>query len=120
MTAPTVAFVLSALRRAIEERDATSQLALYADDAEVRLVDQNNPPSTPRVLRGKQAIAEWIEDVSSRDMTHLVGHEVIQGNQAAFTETCRYPDGTNVLCTAVLDLDQGLIVREFGLQAWDG
>jgi hypothetical protein len=48
-----------------------------------------------------------------------VDHEVVQGNQAAFTETCRYPDGTNVLCTAVLDLDHGLIVRELGLQAWD-
>ncbi|MEU9078841.1 hypothetical protein ACFYUY_08550 [Kitasatospora sp. NPDC004745] len=54
-------------------------------------------------------------------MTHRIENEVLQANRAAFTEACRYPDGTNVLCTAVLDLDDdGRIVRELGLQAWDG
>jgi ketosteroid isomerase-like protein len=119
MTTAPVAFDLAALSRAIEERDAASQLALYADDAEVRLVDQDNPPSAPRILRGKPAIAAWIQDVSARDMTHRVERTVVQGDRAAFTESCRYPDGTAVLCSAVLDLDQGLIVREVGLQAWD-
>ena len=51
-TSTTQTFDFSELKRALEERDATAQLALYADDAEVRLVDRINTPGTPRVLRG--------------------------------------------------------------------
>jgi hypothetical protein len=52
-TTTLTTFDFDKLRRAIEERDASLQLARYADDAEVRIVDRNNPPRTPRVLRGK-------------------------------------------------------------------
>jgi ketosteroid isomerase-like protein len=119
MTTIQPTFDFAALRRAIEGRDVTGQLALYAEDAEVRLVDQNNPPREPRLLRGKDAIREWIEDVCARDMTHRVEHEVVSADRAAFTEACRYPDGVNVLCSAVLEIQNGQIVSELGVQAWD-
>jgi hypothetical protein len=35
------------------------------------------------------------------------------------TEACRYPDGTRVLCLAMLDLRDGLIVRQTAVQEWD-
>ena len=54
---------LEALRRTIEERDAAGMLALYADDAEVRLVDRNDTPGNPRVLSGKDEIRGFVEDV---------------------------------------------------------
>src|SRR3954471_22231248 len=99
-TAPTT-FDLAALKRAIEQRDAAAQVALYAPDAEVRLVDRITTPRSPRVLRGREEIAGWIEDVCGRDMTHSVEQDVLGDGRAAFAEACRYPDGTHVLCMTV-------------------
>ncbi|HWY91202.1 MAG TPA: nuclear transport factor 2 family protein [Solirubrobacteraceae bacterium] len=112
-------FDLSALKRGIEERDASAQLAMYADDAEVTLVDRVAQPSAPRVLRGRGEIQTWIEDVCGRDMTHQVQHTVQDGSGAAFTEACRYPDGTGVICATVLEIDNGLVARQIVVQAWD-
>jgi hypothetical protein len=78
MSTPTAtAFDLAALKRAIEDRDAAGQVALYAPDAEVRLVDRITTPRSPRVLRGRDEIAGWIEDVCGREMTHRVEQEVV-------------------------------------------
>ncbi len=112
-------FDVTTFTRAIEERDASAQLALYSDDALVTLVDRNAQPGAPRVLSGKGEIAAWVQDVCARDMTHSVGHTVSDATGAAFTEACRYPDGTNVLCATVLELQDGLIMRQIGVQAWD-
>jgi ketosteroid isomerase-like protein len=113
------AFDFAALKRGLEERDADAQVALYADDAEVRLVDRINTPASPRVLRGRDEIREWVEDVCARDMTHEVHTPVIAADAIAFTEACRYPDGTNVLCATVLQLEDGRVVRQVAVQAWD-
>jgi ketosteroid isomerase-like protein len=118
-TSTTQTFDFTELKRALEERDATAQLALYADDARVTLVDRINTPGSPRVLHGRAEIRGWIEDICERDMTHHVEMQVVGHGGAAFTEACRYPDGTNVLCVAVLELREGLIAREVGVQAWD-
>lgn len=119
MTTTTHIFDLSAFKQAIEERDANAQLAMYAQDAEVTLVDRVAQPSTPRVLRGRGEIQTWIEDVCGRDMTHRVRHTVQDESGAAFTEACRYPDGKSVMCATVLELDNGLVSRQVGVQAWD-
>jgi hypothetical protein len=110
---------LEALSRAIEERDASGQTAFFADDAEIRLVDQTSPPGSPRVLRGRREIGEYLDDLCGRDMTHHVEHAVANGERASYIVACRYPDGKNVLCAAALDLRDGLIVRQVGVQAWD-
>jgi len=119
-TTTTAAFDLGAFKRAIEERDAAGLIAHYAHDAEVRLVDRDHPPSAPRVLSGKQEIRGWIEDVCDRDMTHRVEQQVMSRDRAAFTEACRYPDGTTVLCLAMLELSAGQVARQTAVQAWDG
>jgi ketosteroid isomerase-like protein len=109
----------AALKRAVEERDAEAQLALYADDAEVRLVDRVNTPRSPRVLRGREEIRDWLEDICARDMTHVVQTPVLGEDALAFIEVCRYPDGTNVLCVTVAELSDRRIVRQVAIQAWD-
>ena len=118
-TDTTRGFDLAALARAIEERDAAAQLELYDDAAEVTLIDRANPPGSPRVLAGKDAIREWIEDVCSRDMTHHVELTLLDGDRAAFSETCRYPDGAGVACAAFIELRDGRVARMNGVQAWD-
>lgn len=115
----TQPFDAEALRRGIEERDADRLLALYADDAELHVVDRNDQPSHPKVIRGRAAIGEYFADVCGRDMTHSVERLVVGDDGAAFTQSCRYPSGARVLCIAVLDLADGLITRQYGVQAWD-
>lgn len=108
-----------ALRRAHEEHDADLALSLYADDAEIRIIDRNSPPSSPFVLRGKEQISEYLRDVFGREMTHHVENEVIGENRAALNVACQYPDGTRVLCAGTLEVRDGKIVREVDVQAWD-
>ena len=108
------------LKRAIEGRKASALASLYADDAIVQVIDRDNPPSKPRSLRGRGAIAAYFEDVCGRDMTHKVEAGVAVGNRLAFTQSCAYPDGTKVYCSAMIDLKGGKIARQVVVQAWDG
>ncbi len=65
------------LRRAQEQRDLDAMLDLYADDAEIHIVNRNTPPNSPYVLRGKEEIAEYLSDVFGRDMSHSIENEVV-------------------------------------------
>jgi hypothetical protein len=107
------------LRRGIEERDAATLLDLYAADAELHVVDRNDQPSHPKVIRGRAAIGEYLTDVCGRDMTHSIERLVVGNNGAAFIQACRYPGGAAVRCVAVLDIRDGLITRQSGVQTWD-
>jgi len=118
-TQTTTRFDLTKLSRAIEERDASTQLAMYAPQATVTIADRITQPGSPRVLHDRGEIATWIQDTCARDMTHAVQHAVEDDTGAAFTNACRYPDGTNVLCATVLELADGLIARQTVVQAWD-
>lgn len=108
-----------AMRRAIEESDAESLIDLYADDAELRMVNKNTTPSSPLELHGKEEIAEMLRDVCGREMTHHVEDEVVGEDRVAFMEACEYPDGTRVLGATTLELRNGKIVRQTNVEAWD-
>src|SRR5215467_1766506 len=69
------------LKRAIEGRKASALAGLYADDAIVQVIDRDNPPSNPRSLNGRAAIAAYFEDVCGRDMTHKLENGVAMGNR---------------------------------------
>jgi SnoaL-like domain len=119
-TAPTSQFFdAEALRRGIEERDAATLLGQYAEDAELHVVDRNDQPSHPKIIRGREAIGEYLADACGRDMTHKIERLVVSENGAAFVQACQYPSGARVLCAAVLDLKDGLITKQSGVQAWD-
>ena len=113
------AFDLSRFARAAEERDAATQLAMYGPDAVVTIVDRVTQPGAPRLLRTHGEIRGWLEDVYGRDMTHAVQHTVEDATGAAYTQACRYPDGTGVLCATVIELADGQIARQTVVQAWD-
>ena len=111
---------VAALKRAIEGRKGSAFAGMYADDAVLQVIDRDNPPSKPHSLHGKSAIASYFEDVCGRDMTHKVEAGVAGGNRLAFTQSCAYPDGTKVFCSAMIDLKGGKIARQVVVQAWDG
>ena len=117
MAMNTVAIV--DLKRAIEGRDGTALAGFYAGDAVVRIIDRDNPPSKPRELKGKAAIASFYEDVCGRNMSHKLENGIADGDRIAFTQSCAYPDGTKVFCSAMLELKDGKIARQTVVQAWD-
>ncbi len=118
MSSP-VAMNIDTLRQASEQRNAELLISMYADNAVVQVVDKNNQPSSPLILRGKQAIAEFLKDICSRDMTHQVIDEVVGKDRISFNEACQYASGERVLSASVLDLQNGKIVRHVMVQAWD-
>jgi hypothetical protein len=116
-TIPT--FDLARFARAAEERDAATQLSMYRPDATVTIADKITQPGSPRVLRTHDEIKDWLEDIYGRDMTHKVTHRVNAEDGAAFTLACRYPDGTQVLCSTVIDLEGGQVSDQTVVQVWD-
>lgn len=118
-TAARPGFDAETLRRGIEGDTATTLLSLYADDAEVRVVDRNTQPSHPRVLHGRDEISAMLEDVYSRDMTHKLERCVVEGDTVAFSESCLYSDGVRVLAESMASVKDGKIVEQTMIQAWD-
>jgi hypothetical protein len=112
-------FDLERFTRAAEERDASTQLSMYGPDAVVTIVDKISQPGAPRVLRTRDEIKSWLEDMYGRDMTHKVQHTVKDDTGVAYTQACRYADGTNVLCATVMALNGGLISKQTVLEVWD-
>ncbi len=118
-TATGSAFDTETLRRGIEGNTGNTLLSLYADDAEIRIIDRNTQPSHPRILHGRGEIAEMLDDVYRRDMIHKLDRCVVQGDHAAFTESCQYGDGTRVLAESMITLRDGKIAEQILMQAWD-
>jgi hypothetical protein len=112
-------FDLDRFARAAQERDAATQLSMYGPEATVTIADKVSQPGAPRVLHGPEQIQAWLADTYGRDMTHSLGHRVKDETGAAYTQACRYPDGTHVLCATVIELDAGLISRQTVVQVWD-
>ena len=92
------------LKRAIEGRNSRALAGFYADDAVLRVIDRDNPPSKPNDIKGKNAITAYFNDVCGRDMTHKIEGGVAEGNRLAFTQSCAYPDGTKVFWSAMVEL----------------
>ena len=80
------------LRQAIETRDGRMLSSFYADDALVRVIDRNNPPSHPREIRGRAAVTSFWDDICSRAMTHKVNTTVTEGDRMGFTPRMRLPN----------------------------
>jgi hypothetical protein len=119
MTTTTATVTGAGLKQAIETRDSRMLSGFYADDALVRVIDRNNPPSRPRDIRGRAAITSFWDDICSRAMTHKVDTTVREGDKLVFTQDCAYPDGTRVFCIAAVELRDGLIAKQTVVQAWD-
>lgn len=118
-TTATTGFDLDRFTRAAEQRDAATQLSMYGSDATVTITNKISQPGAPRVIRGHDEIKAWLEDMYSRDMTHKVQHRIKDETGVAYTQACRYPDGTNVLCATVIKLHGGAISDQTVLEVWD-
>jgi hypothetical protein len=112
-------FDFEAWRRATEQLDVEALIDFYADDAQLRMVNRDAPPSSPRVLRGKAEIAGHLRDVSRQGIEIRVERETIGEDRVAYVEAIKYPDGTGLLCAGMIDVRNGKIVEDVSVQAWD-
>ena len=106
------------LKKAVEGRHTESLKSFYAPDAVLTIIDSDNPPSKPRILRGRE-IAAFIDDVYSRDMTHTLDAGVSDGKSLAYVQGCKYSDGTCVVSSNTAELGPQGITRQTVVQAWD-
>ena len=112
-------FDVQQLARALEQAEAGVLRDLYPDDATMKIVDRDRPPSKPMVIAGRANIGAFWQDVCSRDMTHKVTNVIAAEGGVSFVEECLYPDGCRVLSAMTLKLTGGRISEHITVQAWD-
>ena len=120
MSANTMtSFDLDAYTRGFEAWDAETVLAMYADDIALIQIDRDHPPSTPRVSHGKEMLQGIMQYGASAGVKITVESAVAGSERAAATFTCTFPDGRNVVANAILDLQDGRIVRHHEVAVGD-
>jgi ketosteroid isomerase-like protein len=121
MTMPTTPATLDldALRRVVVASDFDAFGALLADDVEWIEVDERTRPAAPAVLRGRDAVVAMLREAHARGLVTEVTDAFGSGDRVALRLVCRYPSGGEVVCNALVDVDDGRIARFSGVQAWD-
>ena len=104
-------FDLSGLSKAIQSGDCRYQLALFAENSEVKIVDGAQPAAPLGVLRGKPAIEKWLDAMSSRAAQFRVRDAVASPGRVQYTEECRYRDGSELLLECTAEVCRGQISR---------
>jgi ketosteroid isomerase-like protein len=115
----TAAFDVATFKRTYEEWDIDALVALYADDVELIHIDRDNPPSSPRTRRGSDVLRGMFEHCAGAGVVATVENTVADGERAAATITCAFPGVRKVLANAILDLEEGRIVRELDVLSGD-
>jgi hypothetical protein len=105
-------FDLMEFSRAIDASDAEYQIAAYADCAEVQVIDPDNPPSSPYVLKGKNAIADWVR-TTAKDMSDQRVVRTIDGDdRIAYTVAQVQRDGSHQIAISTAELCDGLVTEQ--------
>jgi ketosteroid isomerase-like protein len=115
----TTSLDLATFKRAYEEWDIEALLALYADDVALIQIDRENPPSAPRARHGRDVLKGMLEHCAGAGVVATVENTVAGEGRAAATITCAFPGGRKVLANAILELEDGRIVRELDVLSGD-
>ena len=120
MTVSTgTSFHVETFKRAYEEWDVETLLDLYADELELIQIDRDNPPSSPRSRHGKEVLRGMLEHCAAAGVVATVENTVAGEERAAATITCMFPGGRKVLANAILEVENGRIVRELDVLSGD-
>jgi SnoaL-like domain len=120
MTVSTgTSFEVETFKRAYEEWDVETLLGLYADELELIQVDRDNSPSSPRSRHGKEVLRGMLEHCAAAGVVATVENTVAGEERAAATITCTFPGGRKVLANAILEVENGRIVRELDVLSGD-
>ena len=105
-------FDLMEFSRAIDASDAETQIAAYAECAEVEVIDPDNPPSSPHVVKGKNAIADWVRSNCRRNLRQRVVRAIDGDSEIAYTVAQVQQDGTQEIVTSTAELRNGLVTQQ--------
>jgi sirohydrochlorin ferrochelatase len=105
-------FDLTEFSRAIDASDAESLIAAYADCAEVEVIDPDNPPSSPHVVKGKNAIADWVRSNCQRSVMQRVVRSIDGEDGIAYTVAQVQRDGTQQIAISTAELRDGLVTQQ--------
>jgi hypothetical protein len=112
------AFDLQGFRKAWERRDLAYQLARYAPDADIRIVDPDHPPSAPRHVCGTSQILSWLLESEERDLDPEVTQLIDGGDRFAVSQRWHYADGTSVVAVSTAELQDALITTQHTIVTW--
>ena len=112
-------FDLDTFRRGYEEWDVEALLGLYADDVELIQIDRDNPPSSPKTRHGSDVFRGMLEHCAAAGVRASVENAVAGEGRAAATVTCEFPGGRRVIANAILEIEDGRIVRELDVLSGD-
>ena len=115
----TTSFSVTTFKRAYEEWDIEALLELYADAVELVQIDRDNPPSAKRIRHGREVLKGMFEHCAGAGVVATVENTVADEQRAAATITCEFPGGRKVLANAILELEDGRIVRELDVLSGD-
>ena len=108
------------LRLGIERCDPDLLLDVYAEDAQLSIINAGASQASPFKLYGKAEIAKLLRATFGQKSLHRVeGEEVAGDDWVTFWETCEYPDGTRVWVETTLQVEGGKIVRQVDVVAKD-
>jgi hypothetical protein len=110
---------IETLKRGYEEWDIEALLGIYADDVELVQIGRDNPPSSPRTRVGKDVLRGMLEHCAGAGVKATVENTVAGDERAAATITCEFPGGRRVLANAILEIEDGRIVRELDVLSGD-
>ena len=120
MTAQTTSALDMALyKSAYESWDIETLLDFYDDQVELTMLSGNNPPSSPRVQRGKEVFRGMFEHCRDAGATVSVDNGITDGDRAAVTVTCVFPGDRRVVANTNLEVHEGRIVREHEIVVGD-
>jgi len=115
----TTAFDIATFKRAYESWDVQALLEQYADELELIQIDRDNPPSAPRTRQGRDVLKGMLEHCAAAGVVVTVDNTLAGEDRAAATITCEFPGGRKVLANAILELEDGRIVRELDVLSGD-
>jgi ketosteroid isomerase-like protein len=113
------AFDLEAFQRAYEEWDIPALLDLFAEDVELVQLDRDNPPSAPRMRRGRELLEGMFTHCANAGVAVSVEHAVCDERHGAASITCAFPGGRRVTCNSIFELRDGRIVRQHDVAIGD-
>ncbi len=116
---PAPDFDFAAYAAAIEAKDAARWSGFFADEAEWSEYRVGNPPRSPHVMAGIDAIRSFVERVAASPVRLGISHEVVGPSRAAYRLTVALQDGRTIVEHVIVELADGRIVSQADVEAWD-
>jgi SnoaL-like protein len=112
-------FDFSAFKGAFEHKDAATWARFYAEDAEWVEYKPSAPPRDPVRMVGRKRIAEFLASLESSNIEIILSDEVLGEKRIAFSVDVTLPDRRRVFEHTILHVEDGKIVRQVDVEAWD-